>query len=207
MKNNKIITVIFIFILIQGCNVFQKTPGREEVKKSAGEIVKTLEKINNTGKGKPVLINIGPAVLKNISTAFIILILTSFAVALVYFISERVSLRVYGKIGERQREEILEISPYDPGIPGKLALEKKFSEAVLYIYRAALSNIARLGIPYGKGMTNMMIYGCIEKQEARNAFRNIFTIAEKVLFDAHPAIEEEYLFCVREFNLLKDIRI
>jgi hypothetical protein len=194
--------------MIQGCNVLRKIPGREDVKNSAAAMVKTLEKINNIEKSPgPFFINIGPAVLKNISTGFIILIFTFFAVTAIYFIAERLSLRVYGKIGESEREEIHRISSYDPSEAMKYAREKNFSEAVLYIYRASLDYFARLGVPYGKGTTNMMIYRSIEKAEARASFRNIFSIAETVLFDAHEAQEDEYKSCVKEFNVLSDMKL
>lgn len=213
MKNNKLLLLSFSFaLLLSGCNAFQKTPGRDEVKKSAGEIVKILEKTNNLGNNRSLFsISKNPGILqliiRNASTGIIILIITLFAAAAVYFLSERISLRVYGDIGEREREEKLKIEPYDPDIPGKLAGEGKFSDAVLYIYRASLLNISKSGFPYSKGMTNFMVYTGIKNPELRVSFKNICAFADRVLFDSHDSSEEEYKACMNEFEVLRGVRL
>lgn len=212
IKNNNFIIFFVFALLIQSCNIFQKTPGRDEVKKSAGEIIKALEKENNIEAGKSIFDlklfkGLGPAFMRNISTGIIILIISIFVVAIIYLISERVSFRVYGKIGKRELEEKLDAELYDPDIPEKFALEKNFSDAVLYIYRASLADIAGFGFSYAKGMTNLMIYKGINKPELGAAFKNIFTIAEKVLFNDYEAIEDEYLFCRNEFDQLRGMKL
>jgi len=213
MKNYKLFLLAFSFsILLSGCNTFQKTPGHDEVKKSAGEIVKILEKTNNLGSNRS-LFSMGknPGILqliiRNASTGLIILIITVFAAAVIYFVSERISLGVYGNLGEREREEKLNIEPYDPDIPGKLASEGKFSDAVLYLYRASILNISKSGLPYSKGMTNFMVYTGIKNPELRDSFKNICDFADRVLFDSHEASGGEYKACMKEFEVLRGVRL
>jgi hypothetical protein len=203
-----------IAILLSGCNTFQKIPGRDEVKKTTGEFVRILERANNIGNNRSLFsISAGknpgilPLIIRNASMGLVILIITLFAAAAVYFISERISLRVYGDIGEREREEKLEIESFDPDVPGKLAGDGRYSDAVLYIYRAALLDISRAGFPYSKGMTNFMVSIGINDPVYKSSFRGICSFADRVLFDSHDATEDEYGKCRNEFEAMRGVRL
>ena len=215
MKNNKCLIIFCLsVILLNSCNVFQKVPEYRDVKKSTGDMIRILEKANNLENNQSLFSGsfhdgkgIKQLIIKNISTAIIILIITFFAGGAAYFISERISFQVYGKIGEREREEKLKLEPYDPDIPGRLALSGRYSEAILYMYRTSLNDISRSGFQYSKGMTNIMIWNGIKKDELRPAFKKIFTIAERILFDSYEAVKEDYAFCKNEFEFMREIKI
>ncbi len=205
-----VLLLLTALIILTGCNLFQKTPDQKKVKNTAQEMINTLEKINKEMNQRPdsaQKIIIDWKNIKNITTAVIILIITIIVVTIIYFIFSNISFNVYGTIKTIETGEKLELISFDQEIIDSYIKDRKYPEAVVYLHRCSALELVRLGVNYNKNMTNLMLFFKIKAPELQQAFRNIYEIAEKVLFDNYPAAEKDFAYCYKEFNLIRDYKL
>jgi hypothetical protein len=180
-------------------------PDKEKVKTAVSETIQQIEDFNQNRENNVGLDFKDKNFWKSkVISGFIILIVTTGTISLLYLITSQFSFQTFGRIKKEESEKELEQLSFQPALFESLIQGKKYSEALVYLYRSSILEFARLGIPVNQNMTNLMLFYKIKLPELKVAFRDIYQTAEKILFDAYQANEEDTRFCQQKFNIIQE---
>lgn len=71
---------------------------------------------------------------------------------------------------------------------------------MVYLHRCTIFYLIRQGILYNKNSTNFSLYLRVRDEKVREAFRQIYLVAEMVLFDDYRANERDLNMCKELFH-------
>lgn len=203
-KKIKIIILVFFLTSLLYSNSKNYVPDNNKVDNSLEEIKKEIIKEYNTIEFIEYFIEKLFEDLKNVTTLLKILLIlfcVTITILILYFLLKNIFRKkiVYkANIDKNKNEEI-----FNKKFLENLLKCGKYSESILYIYNSLIKIFKNKNYIYKYNATNKEIYNKLEKELAEN-FREIYKIAEKILFNNYFADNNEAIFC---YNIFKKLRI
>ena len=205
--SNKIILIIIIFsfINISACklNLDKKKPQKSDIKKIINQIkdeeiskIKLNKFISDLFKHVISWIKNKKNFIKIFVICCVIIITLTISFFLIrFFISKKYAYR---------EKEILKkkfiITTYDKLHLKKLLNQKDFSQAIIYLHHCSIFYLLTKKTAYKKNMTNYDYYHKINDNNMAKAFKKIFVLSEKILFDNYIAKIKDFEICNIGFN-------
>lgn len=198
MKNNILKIIIFILLLIIAYPFFSAPSKSDVVKIVKNEI---NNEINKNKKGQ-FISEFFSSIFKTINSAssFLFYSFIVFTIITLVFIITLIILRnissskyisqITNAIKEEHKENVFDEKYFE-----ELLKNDDFSKAIIYLHRCTIFYLLKNKIIFNKNMTNYSLYTRIKDNSTKNAFKKIYIISEKILFDDYSANNNDLYFC------------
>lgn len=189
-----ILTFLFIFFYI--FPVPEKADVDKAVKKEIENQIKINKRLALLGDMIRKIFNKAPNnVFKIIFDIIIVFVIAVIVFSIIYFILRSISSRQYLENKTKNLKINNQEIVFDKKYLNELLSDKEYSLAVLYLHRCSIYYLIKNKITYNKNLTNYSLCIKIKDPEMKEAFKGIYSLSEKILFDSYNASYDDINQC------------